>query len=393
MLSVGLLAIVAAVLAATLYAWSEHPLEARSSNQPLRHARPPSRFALLAGGGKVDDREVGSIGRALQQASVSGWSGESHTTSDGDQVWIYESDFFVNDPGYREYWASFLSWLPHGDEMNGLQLYIAPLGEVQAICGAAAVGCYSDSDNDLIIPADDGGGVPVEQVLAHEYGHRIAAHRLNSPWPSAQYGPKYWATDANVCQRVAQGSAYPGNEGVNYANNPGEAFAETYREFVASLATDVDWGNANVPFLTRSFPNDADAQAAVAEDVYDGGWRGPEKATWRGALKSPVVAKRVHKSVVVHGRRALEWKTVRMRAGVPKPALFSVDTPLDGDLEASIENAPSGASLSVLDSSGTTVIGPVGVQQASFTVCGQRSITLRLNSSKPGSFRVSLSAP
>ena len=346
---------------------------------------------MRAGAGAIDDRKVASIGHALQQASASGWNGESYTTNDGKQIGIYFSSYYLNDPSIRASWVPFLSWLPHGDEMNGLQVYLAPLSQVTAICGAGAVGCYSDYDNYLVVAGDRSTGVPIEQVLAHEYGHRIAAHRLNSPWSSEEYGPKYWATYANVCQRTAQGSAFPGDEGVNYANNPGEAFADTYRAYVVSLATGTDWAT-NVPFLTPSFPNDDAAQYWVATDVHSG-WPGPENTSWAGTVKRPIVAKRVHETVRVHGKRTQKWKTVRVPSGVPKPAFLTVETPLDGDLEATIENAPNGATLSVLDSSGTTAIGPVGVQHAAFTVCGQRSVTLSLRSSNPGSFSVSLSKP
>jgi hypothetical protein len=54
----------------------------------------------------------------------------------------------------------------------------------------------------------DVGGVPVEQALAHEYGHNIAAYRLNTPWPAIDSGPKRLATYENVCANVYAGKMY-----------------------------------------------------------------------------------------------------------------------------------------------------------------------------------------
>jgi hypothetical protein len=97
--------------------------------------------------------------------------------------------------------------------------------------------------------------------------------------------------------------------------------------------------------------------------------------------------------VRVHGKRVTKTITVWSRSGLPESAVLDVDTPLDGVLQATIQTAPAGSSLSVLDSSGATVIGPAGVQNATFTVCGQRSVKLSLHSPTPGSFRVTVSAP
>ena len=63
----------------------------------------------------------------------------------------------------------------------------------------------------------------------------------------------------------------------------------------------------------------------------------------------------------------------------------------DGTFEAHIQSAPPGAALSLFDSSGTVPIGPTGVTDVSFTVCGQRSVTLVLGAPTGGAFQVSLS--
>jgi hypothetical protein len=76
----------------------------------------------------------------------------------------------------------------------------------------------------MIVAGEDTlGGVPREQALAHEYGHHIARHRLNTPWPAIDWGPKRWASYENVCQNVKSGSMFPGNETEpQYKLNPGE---------------------------------------------------------------------------------------------------------------------------------------------------------------------------
>src|SRR5207342_2644377 len=99
-----------------------------------------------------------------------------------------------------------------------------------------------------------------EEVVRHEYGHHIALHRLNAPWAAIDWGPKRWASVADVCARVGRHEAFPGDEGTNYTRNPGEAWAETYRlmdERNAGITT------ATWPIIAPSFyPTEAALQAA-----------------------------------------------------------------------------------------------------------------------------------
>ena len=69
-----------------------------------------------------------------------------------------------------------------------------------------------------------------EGIIAHEYGHHVAASRNNAPWDAVDYGTKRWASYMNVCARTESGEFYPGDESEsNYRLNPGEGFAEAYR--------------------------------------------------------------------------------------------------------------------------------------------------------------------
>jgi hypothetical protein len=136
--------------------------------------------------------------------------------------------------------STYLAWLLHGPELSRLTVYFAPLFEVQAICGGNALGCYGASIQAMVVPGDR--SLPMEQIIAHEYGHHIEANRDNAPWSASDWGPKYWASSVGVCQRVQSGTAFPGDEGAHYTLNPGEAFADSYRLLNVSRAAASWWG-------------------------------------------------------------------------------------------------------------------------------------------------------
>jgi hypothetical protein len=387
--STAFVAVAGVAYAADSFAGGRH-----SHRQPNAARRPhlgaaPEVLALRAPF-VINDRAIAAAPSVVMRAET--WNGEAYTTTDGKQISIYQSSTYTNDPTVRQSWVPFISGLVHGDEMNGLAVYMAPLSEVTQMCGSEAIGCYSSSSNYLIIPGDR-KQVSMDQVLLHEYGHRVAAYRSNDPWAAAHYGPKYWATYAGVCQRVQQGNAFPGDEGVNYPINPGEAFAETYREMMTLQYSANTWlPTGPQAFLTPSFPNDTGAYDAVRQDVTSP-WTGPHTSSWGGALQRAYVTRHVKKTVFVKGKRKTKTVTTRERTGAVAAQVLDVSTPLDGVLQATVETAPTGTALGVYDSTGTTPIGPVGVTSASFTVCGQRSIKLILRSSFPGTFKVSLSVP
>ena len=77
-------------------------------------------------------------------------------------------------------------------------------------------------------------GANINQIAAHEYGHHIASWRVNSPWDALDWGPKRWATAAQVCRNTRQGLMVPGDENLRYEDNPGEIWAETYRVYASS---------------------------------------------------------------------------------------------------------------------------------------------------------------
>ena len=76
--------------------------------------------------------------------------------------------------------------------------------------------------------------------MRHEYGHHVAQSPPEHAVAAIDWGPKHWASAANVCARVSRREAFPGDEGSNYARNPGEAWAEAYRLMDERKAGDHD---------------------------------------------------------------------------------------------------------------------------------------------------------
>ena len=86
-----------------------------------------------------------------------------------------------------------------------LTAYIATPDEVAALCyGDDVLGCYQA--NMLVAIGDPVDGESPQEVVRHEYGHHVAANRVNAPWPSIDWGTKRWASQANICSRATGGS-------------------------------------------------------------------------------------------------------------------------------------------------------------------------------------------
>jgi hypothetical protein len=310
------------------------------------------------------DRQVGPSVLSRTALAAVTWRGGRVTASSGETVTVFVSDSLPTETPER--WAEFLVNLTHGPEITLVTVRIATLLEVQQLCGARALGCYSR--NQIVSPGEatlDGDTGP-EAVLRHEYGHHIALHRLNSPWEAIDWGPKTWASTASVCARVSRGEAFPGNEGRNYALNPGEAWAEVYRlmdERKAGILT------ASWSIVTRSFFPDAAALAAAERDVL---------RPWTASRK--VVQRRVFRA---SARPQVWW--------------FSLDTPLDGELSITATLPRNGSyDVALVAPNRRTVIRRARwtgqrVKSTAATVCGNRSLFVRVTQTR-GSGRVSVSA-
>ena len=327
-----------------------------------------SRAAATAAYASSIDAAPGTSLRAdvLARAATT-FRGGLITTSTGETVNVRVSDTLPLETSTPEGWAEFLTGLIHGPEITLLTTYIATLDEVQEICGSRALGCYSRDQ--MVAPGDATvPDVSPEEVVRHEYGHHVAMHRLNSPWVAIDWGPKAWASAADVCARTNRKEAFPGDEGSNYARNPGEAWAEVYRlmdERREGITT------ATWPIIAPSFYPDEAALLAAERDVLQP-W-----STGKTTLFTRVFGKKTKK---------VWW--------IPLP------TPLDGDLRISA-TVPNGANPEV------ALVGPdrravirraqwVGqrVKRLTGSICGQRSVFVRVaQRGALGRVRVSVAIP
>jgi hypothetical protein len=275
-------------------------------------------------------------------------------TASGARVRVYVSSAYTDADAAVTRWASFLAALPHERELELLEAYVAPLAEVERICGRGALGCYGQQT--LVSIGELVHGVTPEDVVRHEYGHHVAANRLNPPWEAVEWGPKRWASAANVCARAAVGTAYPGNEAAYYTLNPGEAFAEAYR-----VTAELDGGPSGFTWnlVDPSFAPGPEAIAAVREDVL------------RPWANGPV-------------------RVVRARfAGGTRTWTLPLKTTLDGNLEVALEKrAGARHSLQLVDGAGRVLAGTTAKTSLRFTICGQRTLTVRVRRS--GSVRFGL---
>jgi len=294
---------------------------------------------------------VGTIGPASRRRlAMSAWQGGVFTASTGEQVRVLVDDSYPDSQAEGQKWADYFASLLHGSELALLTAYVVTPDEMASFCGANALGCYGS--NELAFMDETVDGVTPEDVARHEYGHHVAFNRSNSPWPAADTGPKRWASVMNVCKRTQDGTAFPGDEDVHYQQNPGEAWAETYRVLneLKAGATTFTWGLAD-----GSFYPSATALRAAEQDVVSP-WSTPVVSSFKGRF-------------VRNGKKV--WNV-------------TVATPLDGELTISLA-MPRGAldDVTAFAPDGHTVVAKglwfsPTAKRATATVCGQRSLVLRV---------------
>jgi hypothetical protein len=154
-------------------------------------------------------------GRRLASARVADAHGGVYTVASGEQVKVYVSESYPIDDSLNQHWAEFMAKLVHGNEISKLTVYVAPMPEVQALCHSTeADGCYLLDQQEMVVSGETPpDGAPVEEIVAHEYGHHVALNRSNWPWQAALWGTKRWASYVQVCARVVAHTAFPGDEG------------------------------------------------------------------------------------------------------------------------------------------------------------------------------------
>jgi hypothetical protein len=283
------------------------------------------------------------------------WGGV-YTAKSGAQVTIYSSQSYPVDQSVNQAAADFVGSLVHGTEISRANIYFAPPAEVAIICHSQeADGCYYPDTGEIIAVGEDTQWSTVEQVVTHEYGHHVAANRLNDPWPAVAYGTKRWATYEGVCAKTVAGVAFPGDEGDHYLQNPGESFAESFMHLNLSKL-----GLAEPSWLyDPMFSPDAGALAAIEQDVVKP-WKGDAIRHWSGRFT---------------------------RRGQVRT--FTFKTPLDGVLAAQLRG-PHGSTLEL---AGVAQVKRVSSTLSAGLVCGQRAVSVRFVAARQGRFTAAVATP
>jgi hypothetical protein len=318
-------------------------------------------------GTPVRDTILPPSGLRLLATSAAFWGG-TFTASTGERVTIRVSDSYPQDPAFAQRWADFLGSLLHGPELETVVAYLAPLREVQSICGRSALACYSPGQRLLVAPADDvAAGISAKSVVMHEYGHHVAASRNDAPWAAVDYGTKRWSSYLQVCARSRAGQLFPGAEdALNYRLNPGEAFAETYRVLNERRLglPETTWD-----VVANALYPDETALSLAAQDVTSP-WGGNSVSSSTAALTSRARTRTV-----------------------------TVASPLDGTLRLTLRGVRNArVTLDLYDAAGSrlsrTVVSGAASKSVSTTVCGTRSYSARLTLQRgSGRFKLAVSKP
>jgi hypothetical protein len=215
----------------------------------------------------------------LPHATAASDGTAAYAAPDGQTVQVMFSPGYTPNPEIAQTYVNFLGGLPHGSELSKLSIFIATPDEVKQLCGGqeGTLACYSSATHTMTVPGeplDQGPGVTTSYVIAHEYGHHVAAFRSNAPFAALDYGPKYWASYERVCLRTLEGRLAPGDEGQHYLANPGEAWADTFAHLTYP---DAPWQ------FTQLLRPDAGAYAAARQDVLTP-WTAPRTRTFTGTF-------------------------------------------------------------------------------------------------------------
>jgi hypothetical protein len=334
--------------------------------------------AQSATAAQLKSPQLGELGRAdgtirdsvlsltnLRALAPDGYWGGTYRTVTGENVTVYASNSYPIDPALGQRWADFLARLTHGPELSSVTVLLAPANEIERVCGADAIACYSSRGGLLYTPGEDPReDFSAEAVITHEYGHHVAANRNNAPWNALAYGPKRWASSMQVCAKAKDGDLAPGAEDpVQYEENPGEGWAETYR-----LLNQRKLGLPESPWdiVTTALYPTAGALTAAEQDV-TAPWQSDTAATRLGTLSR-----------------------------VTRTRTYTFPTPLDGSLKVTLRSSAGlRVALDVYAASKRVAhaIGS-GTLARSTMVCGARTYRVRVQELQGrGSFSLALSRP
>lgn len=285
-------------------------------------------------------------------------SGGVYKTRDGMSVRVTVSDYYLPNAAADQALVDFFGALLHGSELAGLTAIVVSPDEIKEICGAEASGCYSGRAQSLVVAGETTtDGIPVEHVMAHEYGHHVAANRRNAPWEAVDWGTKRWATYMGVCSKERASQVFPGDEGDDYALNPGEGWAEVFRLHNANLAG--GWADFGWNVVSSLFFPDATATSLLQQDVLQP-WAKPTTARVSGRLAAGT--------------------TFRYR----------VQTPLDGVVRAGVSGSSNPTVR--LSTTGARALTPAG-KRPSIVACGDREVIATVRAQRRGAFSLTVTRP
>jgi hypothetical protein len=264
--------------------------------------------------------------------------------------------------------ADTLGTFIHGPEMELVTVQLDTPTQIEFDCGYGAQACYYSGESKIVISGDAAPapeGASRDFVLAHEYGHHIAGNRESPPpFPAAiDWGTARWSSYEHVCQRSRAGALFPGNEGLHYFRDPGEAFAESFAH--------LRYPDSGVPWRwVHSLKPDATSFEAIREDVLDP-WLGRDAFRLRGRMPP--------------------------RGG--GEAIRAFRTPLDGTVSLRPALGQPRYDLSLLNPAGrvlrTSRHGHSLGGRLNFTVCGQSRLRVAIRSHRRagGAFKLQIQRP
>jgi hypothetical protein len=198
-----------------------------------------------------------SLAAALAPVGSASADTSGYRTSSGETIRV--TGFPEVAPAYAEFLAS----LPHGPELSRLSVAIVTPEEVPAWCATGMSACYVPRESLLVAPGPDLDG----PLLAHEYGHHIAANRRAPGFSSLLMGPPNWASVEHVCAQLRDQRI-----GLSWSAEPAEAWADVYARLTYP---ELPWR------LTEELRPPESAYAAALADVLNP-WRGPRTITFHG---------------------------------------------------------------------------------------------------------------
>jgi hypothetical protein len=339
--SVRLSALCAVAVATALVA------AAAAQAKPAQRLESPQLAEISRASQPIVDTQI-TAARVSASAPAGYWGGQ-YQVSTGESVTVYASDSYPVDAALGQRWADFLASLIHGSELSTVTVLLATPEQISRTCGAEAVACYSARGEQLYTPGEDpASDLSAEAVITHEYGHHVAANRSDAPWDALDWGPKRWASAMQVCAKARSGRLVPGAEDpVQYTQNPGEGWAETYRVLNERKA-----GRAETPWqiVDQALYPTAAALTAAEQDV---------TAPWSAGTTTT--------------QKAVLTRTKKTRT-------FTVATQLDGTLKVTLK-AAAGMRLSLDVFASSTRAAHVASARAvsrTLTVCGARSYRFRV---------------